>query len=127
MKEENLLIKNLTKGKLPSLPFVLIKNTILGDKYDLSVACVDEKLAKKLNKERRGKDYATNILSFPLSKTSGEIIFQLDRVKKDAKDFDMSYKEFLKFLFIHGLLHLRGMGHGKKMEKMENLYYKKFN
>ncbi len=126
MKEETLLVKNLTKGKLSSLPFVLMKNTILGSEYELSVVCVGEKLARKLNRDMRAKDYATNILSFSLSKTSGEIIFQLDCVKKDAKNFNMSYKEFLKFLFIHGLLHLKGMDHGLLMEKEEKKYLKLF-
>lgn len=127
MDTENISIKNSTKGKLPSLPFASMKDAVLGKKYELSVFCAGEKMARKINKETRGKDYATNILSFPLSKNTGEIIFQLDKVKKDAKDFDMTYEQFLKFLFIHGLLHLKGLDHGKKMESEEKKFLKRFS
>lgn len=127
MTEEKFLIKNSTKGKLPSLPFVAIKNEILGKEYELSVFCAGKTIAKKINKERRGKDYATNILSFPLSPDSGEIIFHLDKVKKDSVDFEMTYKQFLKYLFIHGLLHLKGLDHGKEMEKQEKKFLKRFS
>lgn len=126
MNDNFVLIKNSTKGKLPSLPFVAIKDKILGKNYELSIFCAGKILAKKINKERRGKDYVPNILSFSLAKSRGEIIFQLDEIKRGAPEFDMSYKEFTKFLFIHGLLHLKGFEHGKKMETLEKKYLRLF-
>lgn len=126
MNKKLVLIKNNTKGKLPSLPFVAIKDRILGKNYELSIFCAGKTLARKINKERRGKDYVPNILSFSISKSSGEIIFELNEVKREAPEFDMSYKEFTKFLFIHGLLHLKGFDHGKKMESLEKKYLKLF-
>ena len=117
-------ITNTTKGKLPRLPFVYIKEAILGKKYELSVSFISARAQRVLNRDYRGKDSTTNILSFSLSKTSGEITFDLARVKKDAPLFDMSYREFLKFLFIHGLLHLKGYEHGSTMEKEEKKWLK---
>jgi hypothetical protein len=90
---ETFTIINKTKGKLPSLPFVPIKNAILGKEYDLSIACVSPLQSRKLNRSFRKIDSPTNILSFPLSKTSGEIVFQLDKVRKDLIKFT---KEFHK-------------------------------
>lgn len=80
-----------------------LKDAILGKKYELSVFCASKSMAKKINKERRGKDYIPNVLSFSLSKKSGEIILQLDQIKKEAPDFDMTYKNFTKFLYVHAL------------------------
>lgn len=126
MKKGSFDISNKTKGKLPSLPFVEIKNKILGEDYELSIVCVSKRESQKLNKKWRDKDYPTNILSFPLSENSGEIVLQLEKVREDAPNFDMDYPNFLKFLVIHGYLHLKGFEHGSTMEKEEKKYLKIF-
>jgi ssRNA-specific RNase YbeY (16S rRNA maturation enzyme) len=94
-------IINTTKGKLPRLPFVSIKEAILGKKYDLSVSFISPKKQKEINKTYRNINKTTNVLSFPNSKTSGEITFDLVKVRQDAPLFDMPYTKFLKFLFIN--------------------------
>jgi len=128
MKESNpTLIINKTKAKLPRLAFESIKVKILGPKYDLSVSFVSSSAQRKWNRTYRGKDKTTNILSFPLSPSSGEITFDLSQVRKDAPLFDMSYSEFLKYLFIHGLLHLKGWQHSSTMEKEEKKFLKIFS
>ena len=127
MKSISCSIINSTKGKLPRLPFLSIKNAILGEAYDLSVSCIDAKEQKKLNLTYRGKDSTTNILSFPLSSTSGEITFDLDKVRQDAPDFAMNYSRFLKYLFIHGCLHLKGYVHSDTMEREERKFLQKFS
>jgi len=124
--QKNFYIKNTTKGKLPGLPFVKIKEFVLGKDYDLSLVFIGEKRSKILNKKYRGKDKPTNILSFPLGKKDGEIFIDLKSARKDALALKKGYNEFIKILFIHGILHLRGMGHGKKMEDKENKIFKKF-
>lgn len=125
MSDETLDLKKTTKDKLPRLSFLDFKNTILGKKYELSILFAGEAVCRKLNKEWRGKDYATNILSFPLTETSGEIVINLKKVKKDAKEFDRSYKNFLAYLLIHGMLHLKGYDHGSTMDNEEIKYQKK--
>ncbi len=116
------IVTNKTKGKPPSLPFVSIKNTILGEKYNLSVAFLSPQKQREINRIYRKIDKTTNILSFPLSKDSGEIIFDLAKTKKDASLFKMSYPKFMKYLFIHGLLHLKGFEHSSIMEKEEKKF-----
>ncbi len=125
--QEFCIIKNETKGKLPSLPFASIKEKILGKKYDLSVTFLNEKDQKRINKKYRNKNKTTNILSFPLTPKSGEITFDPKKVKGDAPLFDMSYKNFLKLLFIHGCLHLKGFEHSSRMEKEEQKFMKIFS
>ena len=120
-------IKNYTKGKLPSLPFVSIKNKILGAKYELGITFLTPLKQKQINQKYRGKNETTNILSFPLSKISGEITFDPIKVKKDSHLFGMSFPQFLEYLVIHGCLHLKGFEHSSTMERQEKKYLKMFS
>ena len=117
---------NKTKNKIPILPFVSIKNNILGKSYSLSLAFVTKEQIKKFNKIYRNKNKPTNILSFPLSKVSGEILICPTLVKTELKKFNRNFRELLGFLVIHGMLHLKGMEHSSRMEKEENRYDKKY-
>ena len=72
-----------------------------------------------LNRSYRGKDTPTNILSFPLSKTEGELIICLAKVRQETKLFGRPFPNLLAFLVIHGLFHLKGQDHGSTMERDE--------
>ena len=87
----------------------LLKDHVLGPDYDLSLAWISTAVMRKLNKTYRDKDKATNILSFPLSATEGEILLCADQ---------LGVEEVIP-LFIHGLLHLKGLRHGSRMETEE--------
>ncbi len=99
--------------------FTSIKEKVVGKNYELSLVFVGTKRARKLNLEHRQKDYATDILSFTLDKDAGEIIINPDKAKKKAKEFGRSFENYLLFLFIHGLFHLKGFDHGSRMEAEE--------
>ncbi len=103
-----------------------IKEEILGKAYELSFAFIEAPEMQKLNKEYRDKDYPTDILSFPLSDTAGEILICKEVAAEKSKDFDMSESDYLVFLVIHGLLHLKGYDHGQEMESLEKKYLAKF-
>lgn len=119
MHSESLTITNFTKGKLPSLPFAQMKDAALGKDYELSLVFIGERRSKNLNITYRNKHKSGNVLSFPLDKKTGEIFICPARARREAKSFDRSYTNFIAFLFIHGLLHLKGMDHGSTMEKAE--------
>ena len=106
--------------------FALIKDKVLGKKYELSVAFVSKKKIQELNNQFRKVNSPTDILSFSLDENSGEIIFYFDEVKRKSKLFGKTPLQYLNFLFIHGLLHLEGMEHGSKMERKEKLLCKNF-
>ena len=125
--DSNTSITNKTKGKLPRLPFVQLKNKILGKKYDISIVFVTPKESHKINLAYRQKNNPTNVLSFPLSKTSGEIFVDMTTSKKDAPNFGMTPTKFLLFLVIHAMLHLKGMEHGSTMEADEKKFLKFFS
>ena len=125
---ENISITYISKkGRLPRLPFLAMKDKILGKKYELSIVVATPALSKKLNNQFRDKNYPTNILSFPLTENSGEIILELEKIKKDAPEFDLSNTKFTQLLLIHGMLHLKGMEHSSTMEAQESKWMKYFS
>jgi len=104
-----------------------IKEAVLGKNYDLSLVFVTPKQIQKFNKTYRQINKPTDILSFPLSATSGEILICKSEAKKEMLKFGRSYENFIIFLFIHGLVHLKGYDHSPKMDEIEIKYRKKFN
>jgi len=93
-----------------------LKNAVLGRGYDLSVAFLVPAKMRAITLRTKGKNKVSNVLSFPLSKTSGEILI----CKAAAKPYTV------EFLFIHGLLHLKGLKHGAIMEGEESRLLKRF-
>lgn len=103
-----------------------LKNEILGKDYDLSLAFIDRKTSRRLNRTYRKIDRPTNVLSFPLSKKSGEILICREVAKKEAPKFGKPLPDFLGFLVIHGMLHLKGYEHSSRMERAEKKYDQKY-
>ena len=108
------------------MPFLVIKNDILGKKYNLSLAFITPAKMRELNKQYRNKNKTTNILSFPLSKNTGEILICTSVLKKELKKFNKTFPELLQFLVIHGCLHLKGFEHSSRMEVLEQKYDQKY-
>ena len=115
----SLTITNTTKDTLPRIPFAKMAEAVLGDEYECSLVIVSSKKSRELNRTYREKDSPTNILSFPLDDNEGEIFLDLKKSREDAVNFDRTYTNFIGFLFIHGLFHLKGHDHGTKMESAE--------
>jgi probable rRNA maturation factor len=126
MQEENFAITNKTKSTLPRVHFASMKEAVLGEKYTLSLVFIREKKSSELNFSYRHKNEPTNILSFPLDKNNGEIFITLSLTRKESRKFLRKPDNFVAFLFIHGLLHLKGMKHGSTMEKAEIKLRKQF-
>lgn len=104
-----------------------MKNDILGVSFSLSLVFVGEKRAQQLNLSNRRKTYIPNVLSFPLGEKEGEIYITPSVAKREAKKYHMTPHGYIGFLFIHGLLHLKGMPHGATMESVEKRYCAKYN
>jgi probable rRNA maturation factor len=103
-----------------------IAKSILGAGYDLSVVFVGRRLAKATNLRTRAMTYTPNVLSFPISKTAGEIMLCQDLLPREARAFGLKTEAAAaSFLIIHGCLHLKGMEHGPKMEAIEDRWLAK--
>lgn len=123
----NFSITNETKTAIPAVPFVEIKNAILGKKYELSLVFPTKKNATELHLDWKNKPGPVNILSFPVDIHVGEIFISLDQAKTECRKFDRDYTNYVAFLFIHGCAHLKGYIHGNEMESFEKKVRAKFN
>jgi len=120
------LIITATARKYPSLPYQKIKDDILGKSYIASLAFIGATRAQALNKQYRKKTYVPNVLSFPLNENMGEIYITPMVAKRESSKFGMSKDGYIGFLFIHALLHLKGLDHGDTMDKAEKKYCLKY-
>ena len=110
-------VKKLVKLSIPTLPYEHIAQHILNGEYELSIVFVGSQRMRTLNRTYRNKDADTNVLAFPLTDTSGEIVINPSR----TKGFSVLH------LLIHGMLHLKGHRHGSTMEKSEQELLKIFS
>jgi probable rRNA maturation factor len=70
---------------------------------------------RRLNREFRGKDEATDVLSFPAgpdaAATLGDIAISLGRARAQAREYDHTLEAEVRILLLHGVLHLLGHDH----------------
>jgi probable rRNA maturation factor len=94
-------------------------------KAELSILFVNDERMKTLNRQYRGIDRTTDVLSFPQEDTFpkasgpesdivlGDIVINLHKAERQAKENGLTFDEELKRLLVHGLLHLLGYDHEK--------------
>jgi probable rRNA maturation factor len=81
---------------------------------DVTIRIVDAQEALELNSQYRGKDYATNVLTFPLSEEPhlmGDIIICAPVVAAEASAQNKDLMAHYAHLTVHGMLHLCGFDH----------------
>ena len=99
---------------------------------ELSILLADDRKLQELNKEWRGKDSPTNVLSFPgddispgepASSFLGDIAISLETTKREAELENKGFDDHFTHLIIHGFLHLFGYDHENDAEadQMESL------
>lgn len=92
---------------------------------DIELLIVDNPTIQDLNKEFRGKDSATDVLSFPLENIEhmplGSIIISIDKAVELSNALQHSLEHELTLLFTHGLLHLLGYDHEVDSGQMREL------
>lgn len=92
-----------------------------------NVIFVDNETIKSINKEYRGIDSETDVISFALEDNNdirfefgrilGDIYISVPKMKDQAKEYGHSEKREMAFLTIHGLLHLLGYDHMNKEDE----------
>ncbi|GGY00376.1 rRNA maturation RNase YbeY [Vogesella alkaliphila] len=100
-------------------------------KAQISLLVVDEAEGRALNRDYRGKDYATNVLSFALNEGDtvagmplfGDLVFCAPVVAREAAEQGKSLDAHYAHLVVHGMLHLQGLDHeaDDEAEAMEAL------
>jgi probable rRNA maturation factor len=103
----------------------------LKEKYELSVSIIDDETIHTYNKQYRGIDRPTDVLSFAfqddedmildskLPTELGDILISYETMLRQADDYGHSIDREMCFLFTHGLLHLLGYDHMEKDDEKE--------
>ncbi|MBR2808831.1 MAG: rRNA maturation RNase YbeY [Erysipelotrichaceae bacterium] len=108
-----------------------LKTLGLGKNYQIALILVDSRRIQEINRDYRGIDKETDVITFALNDSEddyemmeedvylGDIFINVDRVYSQAKEYEHSVKREFCFLFVHGLLHSLGYDHmNKKDEKV---------
>ena len=128
MPDINIFIQYASKRDyLPSKQqFAKWAKAALNVDTEVTIRVVDEQEGRELNSMYRGKDYATNVLTFPLTETPhlmGDIIICAPVVESEAQFQQKSLEAHFAHLTVHGMLHLHGYDHEieAQAELMESL------
>lgn len=97
------------------------------DDYEISFSVVDEEEIRELNRDYRGNDAVTDVLSFPLYDRGdippagmlGDIVICAKRAKEQSEEFSHSYEREIIYLSVHSVLHLLGYDHEDEDDKLE--------
>ncbi|WAC28239.1 rRNA maturation RNase YbeY [Ancylobacter sp. SL191] len=102
------------------------------DGAEIAVKLTDDAAIRALNRDWRGKDYPTNVLSFPTPEMAraggdphlGDIAIAYETLTREAEEEGKPFADHLQHLAVHGTLHLLGFDHevaedAEEMEAME--------
>lgn len=125
-------IKSLVEKSIASV----LKVEEIDDEVEVSVSFVGDEEIRDLNRDYRGVDRSTDVLSFPMDdefiidkRILGDVIINTKRVMEQAEELGHSHERELSYLTVHSILHLLGYDHiddedKKKMREREKLSMK---
>jgi len=87
---------------------------------EISIAFVNDKAMRGLNRKFRGKNKTTDVLTFP-GEDACEIVISVDRAKRQAIEEKHSLATELRYLLLHGILHGLGYDHQTDSGEMDEL------
>jgi len=96
----------------------------------INIVLTNPENIRKMNKEYRNIDKETDVLSFPMFEKKelenitggfqdvlGDIVISIDRVKKQAEEYNHSFERELSYMTVHGFYHLMGYDHMNEEDK----------
>ena len=96
-----------------------------GHDMEIAIVLANDEEIRELNKQFRGKNKPTNVLSFPNEEEPlGDVILSYDTIEREAEEQGKTFRDHAAHLIVHGVLHLLGFDHenardAKKMEAIE--------
>lgn len=98
----------------------------------VNVVLTNAKNIKSINKEHRGIDKETDVLSFPMFEKNeiasldntnedilGDMVISIERVEEQAKEYGHSFERELAYMVVHSFYHLLGYDHMTEEDKKE--------
>jgi rRNA maturation RNase YbeY len=107
----------------------IVLRTIGRSAAELSVVLVDDAAIRRMNREYRGKDRATDVLAFSLlegegagvSAAIGDVVISTATAARQARENGLSLGEEMDRLLVHGILHLVGYDHERSRAEAERM------
>lgn len=100
-----------------------LKEIEFTDDFEVSVSFVGDEEIHELNRDYRGVDRTTDVLSFPMddefTNMLGDIVININKVIEQAKEYGHSEKREISYLTVHSTLHLMGFDHEEEEDKKE--------
>ena len=129
--EENKIYENIIKKTVKKCFEV---ENLMESKLYISITLTTPEKIRKINKEYRNIDKATDVLSFPMFEKEeidskiknnnfihedvlGDIVISLEQVEKQAKEYGHSFEREFAYMIVHGFYHLMGYDHIKEEDK----------
>ena len=130
MKHRIYFTNDQKKEKTPKQLRDLIRQAVLaslkyeglsdGGPFEVSISFTDDKGIRELNKQWRGIDAPTDVLSFPFEDGQGgvlgDIVISLERARSQSEEYGHSFEREAAFLAVHSMLHLLGYDHESSEE-----------
>lgn len=91
--------------------------------FEISLSIVDNREIQELNRDYRGIDSCTDVLSFPLGDDFGpqpmlgDIIVSAEKALEQAEEYGHSFRREMTYLIVHSMFHLMGYDHMEEEEK----------
>lgn len=121
--DEKVDLKDIEALLKKSVKFLNIENAVF------NVIIIDDSKIHEINREYRGVDRSTDVISFALedakdninvpARILGDIYISIDTARRQAYEYYNTEKEEIRFLVIHGLLHLLGYDHMNANDEKE--------
>lgn len=123
-RQEDIEITDEIKELIKKSVKAVLKIENLEENVEVSVSFVGDDEIKGLNRDFRGVDKVTDVLSFPIddefmieNKILGDVIINTKRVMEQASELGHTNERELSYLTVHSILHLLGYDHMDEIEK----------
>ncbi len=132
--------EGLSKSSITALEAAM-ENFVEGDDLAIEVLFVDEEEIRRLNRETRGMDKVTDVLSYPTMEeikgkplfaaehpfeideednlVVGSVVVCLERAREQAEEYGHSFERELYYLLVHGFMHCLGYDHIEEEDRRE--------
>lgn len=125
-RQDNITITEDMKDLIKKSIKAVLKVEELDDDVEVSVSFVGDEEIRDLNRDYRGVDKSTDVLSFPMddefiidNRILGDVIINTRRVMEQAEELGHSHERELSYLTVHSVLHLLGYDHMEDEDKIE--------
>lgn len=131
-RQETVAVNEVLEAMVSRIVEKVLDSEGCEEDYEVSISFVNDEEIRSLNKEYRGIDKATDVLSFPMLEFTeeeqeeeeedgaeyideeialGDIVISMEKASEQAKEYGHSFERELAFLLVHGMLHLLGYDH----------------